>query len=123
MLRPLSERAATLSTTLSLSSPRWLDAIHLHFSHHVEHHLFPTLSHRYYPLVRASLRRRAGTRYFAPTHWGALRVLYATPRHYAENNVLVNPLTGTRVAMAEVEARLRRADPLCLGTPTDHRRS
>lgn len=115
MLRPLSARGGALTTALSLTSPRLVDAVHLHFSHHVEHHLFPGLSHRHYPLVRAALRRHAGPAFVAPTHWGALRVLWTTPRHYAAPDVLANPLTGARVALREVEMRLRAADPALAG--------
>jgi fatty acid desaturase len=111
MLRPLTDQPESLATTMSVTTLRPIDAIHLHFSHHVEHHLFPAMSHRYYPLVRASLRRHAGKRYLAPAHWRALLTLYRTPRHYASYDELINPLTGSRVPLAMVEARLRPGDP------------
>ena len=111
MLRPLTDTLDAVSTSLSVTAPRVIDMVHLHFSHHIEHHLFPSLSHRYYPLVRRSLRRHAGGSYSAPTHWRALLALYRTPRHYADYHTLIDPLTGKRVALAAVEDRLRRADP------------
>jgi fatty acid desaturase len=111
MLRPLTDAPECLATTTSVTTLRAIDVAHLHFSHHVEHHLFPAMSHRYYPLVRRSLRRHAGARYLAPAHWCALLTLYRTPRHYATYDELINPLTGERLPLAEVEARLRRADP------------
>jgi fatty acid desaturase len=113
MLRPLATRPDDFTTTMSVTTLRIVDFVHLHFSHHTEHHLYPALSHRYYPLVRASLRRHAADRYLAPAHWRALAVLYTTPRYYAEpadgvtDLHLVNPLTGHRTSMAAVEARLR----------------
>jgi fatty acid desaturase len=111
MLRPLTDAPECLATTMSVTTSSAIDAIHLHFSHHVEHHLFPAMSHKYYPLVRASLRRHAGHRYLAPAHWRALLTLYQTPRHYATYDELINPLTGRRLSLAAAEAHLRRADP------------
>jgi hypothetical protein len=45
----------SLSTTMSVSTFRVVDWLLFNFSHHVEHHLFPSMSPRYYPLVRQSL--------------------------------------------------------------------
>ena len=109
MLRPLTDAPECLATTMSVTTLRAIDLIHLHFSHHVEHHLFPSMSHKHYPLVRASLRRHAGNRYLAPSHARALLTLYQTPRHYATYDELINPLTGRRLPVAAAEARLRRA--------------
>ena len=107
MLRSLTDAPDCLVTTMSVTTVRAIDTIHLHFSHHVEHHLFPAMSHRYYPLVRRSLRRHAAGRYLAPAHWRALLTLYQTPRHYATYDELINPLTGRRLPLSTVEARLR----------------
>jgi fatty acid desaturase len=112
MLRPLTNAPDCLATTMSVTTLAAIDVIHLHFSHHVEHHLFPAMSHRYYPLVRESLRRHAGDRYLAPSHWRALLTLYQTPRHYVTYDELMNPLTGHRLSLDAVEARLRSAHPL-----------
>jgi fatty acid desaturase len=111
MLRPLTDRRQALATSLSVTTLGLIDKIHLHFSHHTEHHLFPSLSHRYYPLVRRALRRHAGAGYAAPAHWRALLMIYRTPRHYADREALINPLTGERVALAVVDDLLRSADP------------
>jgi fatty acid desaturase len=110
MLRPLSQVPDCLATTMSVTTLGAIDALHLHFSHHVEHHLFPAISHRYYPLVGQSLRRLAGGRYLAPSHWRALVTLYQTPRHYGRYDELVNPLTGHRLPLDVVEVRLPQVD-------------
>ncbi|HXJ80205.1 MAG TPA: fatty acid desaturase [Candidatus Methylomirabilis sp.] len=115
MLRPLTDVPECLVTTMSVTTFRAIDAIHLHFSHHIEHHLFPAMNHRYYPLVRQSLRRHAGERYLAPSHWLALVTLYQTPRHYVTYDELMNPLTGRRLPLATVEGRLRRIDLVARG--------
>lgn len=107
MLRPLVTRPDALDTTMSVSTSRLFDLIFFNFSHHVEHHLFPSMSPRYYPLVRESLRRHAGDRYLAPSHWRALRLVFLTPRLYVDSHTLVDPRGGSRVTIATVEAALR----------------
>ena len=107
MLRPLVTRPHALETTMSVTTSKVLDLLFFNFSHHVEHHLFPSMSPRYYPLVRRSLRRLAADRYLAPPHWRALRLVFGTPRLYADFCTLVDPHGGSRVSTAMVEAALR----------------
>src|SRR5262249_19794893 len=45
-LNPLTEMNDPLANTLSVTSPRWVTWLHLQFGHHVEHHVFPTMSGR-----------------------------------------------------------------------------
>jgi fatty acid desaturase len=108
MMRPLSPHRDTLGTTMSVTTLGWLDRIHFHFSHHVEHHLFPTLSTCYAPLIRARLLELVPDRYLAPPHIRALCVLFASPRVYDGEQALVEPYTGRRVSIPQVEAALRR---------------
>ena len=103
MLRPLSEEVDTLGGTMSVTTWKVLDWAHFNFSHHVEHHLFPSMPSSQYPLVRKSLKKLVGDRYLAPSHWWALAVLYGTPRVYDGLTTLVEPTTGRRVALASVE--------------------
>jgi fatty acid desaturase len=106
LMRPLTDVQDTLSTTMSVSTPLILDKLHFHFSHHVEHHLFPSLCTKYAPLVRASLLRHARDRYIAPSHLRSLLVLHRTPRIYDGWQTLVNPSTGRRVAIQTIEEML-----------------
>jgi fatty acid desaturase len=103
MLRAMSNCPDILSVTMSVTTSPLLDRLHFYFSHHVEHHLFPSMSSQHYPLVRDALRRLAPDRYLAPPHWWALLVLFATPRLYDGDDVLVEPVSGCRVSIAEVE--------------------
>jgi fatty acid desaturase len=107
MVRPLADGPDALGTTMSVSTSRALDLLFFNFSHHVEHHLFPSMSPRYYPLVRRSLYRHAPDRYLAPAHWRALRLVFSTPRFYADAGTLVRPPTGARVPIAAVDAAIR----------------
>jgi fatty acid desaturase len=119
MLRPLADRTDSLGTTMSVTTVRALDLLFLNFSHHVEHHLFPSMSPRYYPLVRRSLYRHAVDRYLAPSHWRVLRLVFRTPRFYADPQTLVRPPDGARVPLAAVEAAVRTGEPLSLPGAVD----
>jgi len=79
LLLPLVEDDDQLATTMSVTTHRWLDLLHFNFSHHAEHHMFPAMSSKYFPLVRAELRRHAGDRYLAPPHWKALCMVRHPP--------------------------------------------
>jgi fatty acid desaturase len=107
MLRPLVTDSDSLRTTMSVSTFRVLDVLFFNFSHHVEHHVFPSMSPRYYPLVRRSLYRHAPDRYLAPSHWKALALVFRTPRLYADPTTLVAPEGGRRIPLARVEAAIR----------------
>jgi fatty acid desaturase len=107
MLRPLSDSPKVLDSSMSVTTCGFLDFMHLHFSHHVEHHLFPSVNHKYYPQIRELLLQYAPDKYLAPTHWRALRVLYSTPRVFCAARGFVNPIDGTAVPISYVEEQLR----------------
>ena len=107
MLCPMAPSRDTVRTTMGVTVHKILDVLHFHFSHHLEHHLFPAMCSRYYPLVRQSLRRHLGDCYLAPPHWRALLDVARTPRVYDGAQALVDPFTGRRVEIADVLATLR----------------
>lgn len=107
MLRPLSTERDSLITSMSVTAHPLLDWMHFHFSHHVEHHLFPAMGSDGYPGVRACLRRRLGDRYFAPRFGAALVAIFRTPRLYADAVTLIAPERGARRSLADVERALR----------------
>jgi fatty acid desaturase len=109
LLCPMSTTLNALQTTMSVKTLRILDLLHLNFSHHTEHHLFPEVSHRYYPLVRQVLEREFACEYQAPAHWRALFVLFRVPRAW-NGEEFFDQATGRRVALAEV-ARMLHATP------------
>jgi len=97
-LNPLTEVNDPLANSLSVTGPRWLEALHLHFGYHVEHHLFPTMSGRHAPAVRDVLRRLYGERYLTMPHTQALRLLYTRPKLHREHDTLVDPRTRATFA-------------------------
>jgi fatty acid desaturase len=107
MLRPLSDERDTLGTTMSVTTFKFLDRIHFHFSHHVEHHLFPTMCSSMAPRVRETLIQHFSDCYLAPPHWRAFIMVFQTPRIYDGPQVLVEPYSGRRKDIPSVEAALR----------------
>ncbi len=88
LLRPLSEINDPLANTISVSSHWLADRLHLCFSYHREHHLFPSMSHRSGPQVRRSLAQ-LGLQPEPPlSHWRAFKLVLATPRLYDGSHVL-----------------------------------
>jgi fatty acid desaturase len=93
-LNPLTSTNDPLVNGLSVRNPRWLEALHLQFGYHVEHHIFPTMSAVYAPCVRAELRRLYGERYLSLPHWRALHLIYARPKLHQAADTLVDPRSG-----------------------------
>src|SRR5262245_37454823 len=98
-LNPLTDVNDPLANTLSVTSPRWLERLHLHFGYHVEHHLFPTVSGRHAPAVREVMRRLYGDRYLTMPHARALRLLYTRPKIHDGHDTLIDPRTRERFAV------------------------
>jgi fatty acid desaturase len=107
LLRPLVIEPDLLETSMSVHTNRWLDIIHFKFSHHVEHHLFPTMSSRHASRVRQKLHEHAADRFLAPAHWAALRLVFATPRIHDGKAALVSPRGGARVVFEQLTEALR----------------
>ncbi|MBI4292370.1 MAG: acyl-CoA desaturase [Betaproteobacteria bacterium] len=108
-LNPLVDDEDQLATSMGVTTHPWLDLIHFNFSHHAEHHLFPAMSSKYYPLVRAKLRQYAGERFVTPPHWKALLMVFRTPRFHVGKDVLVDPASGRVAAVARVTEALAGA--------------
>lgn len=110
MLRPLSPTTDSLATSMSVTTFRLLDRLHLHFSHHVEHHLFPAMPTSSAPAVRAVLRDAFADAYVAPPHGRALAMLLRTPRFYDGLDTLAEPWNGRRRELGAVTAELTGRD-------------
>jgi fatty acid desaturase len=109
-MRPLTISNDSLENSMSVRTWRLLDVLHFRFSHHVEHHMFPGVSSKFYPELRAWLQREVPDRYICPPLSVALRQLYATPRVYLDFDTLVDPEdTERRVDTTELARTLRNA--------------
>lgn len=112
-LRPLTETDESLLNSMSVRTLKWIDILHLNFSHHVEHHIFSSMNHRFTPLVRKYLVKYAPDLYVAPPHWKALWYLYKTPRVYLDDHTLIDPFTGRTMDLRELAAELQ-GQPLAI---------
>lgn len=83
-----------LANSLSVTGPRFIEWLTLHFGFHVEHHLFPAMSGRHAPKVRNALRQLFPDSYQSMPYWKAQRQLHRSPRVYADASTLVDPRTG-----------------------------
>ncbi len=62
-LHPIHDESDPVGSSTSVIVPRWVDALHFNFSYHTEHHLFPGMDSRFYPLVSDKLREKFPDRY------------------------------------------------------------
>jgi fatty acid desaturase len=92
-LSSLSAVNDPLVNSLSVRNAAWLEKLHFQFGYHVEHHVFPTVSGRYAPLVRDALVRFYGERYLSLPHPRALRLLYTRPKLHDTPDTLIDPRT------------------------------
>lgn len=93
-LSPLTDVNDPLVNSLSVTTPRFVEILHLNFGMHVEHHLFPSMSSKFAPLVRAQLLARWPHRYQSLPLFTALGRLWSTPRVYASPTRLEDPRSG-----------------------------
>ena len=96
------------------------------FGFHVEHHLFPAMSTRHAPAVRAACAARWPERYQSMPLGEALRRLHRTARVYIDATTLIDPNTGPRpdadAAPAAAPSRCRRPRRCCspARSPPEH---
>jgi fatty acid desaturase len=90
-MRPQTKENNPLENSMSVTTLSVVDHLHFNFSHHVEHHMFPRMSAKHAPRVRAWLIEHVGDRYVSPSHAKALAYLYKTPRVYLDSHTLVDP--------------------------------
>jgi fatty acid desaturase len=62
-LNPISHSHDPVAGTTSVIVPRWMDWLHDNFSYHTEHHLFPQMDPKHYPLVSDLLMEHFPERY------------------------------------------------------------
>jgi fatty acid desaturase len=89
-LSPHTEVNDPLLNSLTVTVPRWMNWCTLGFGYHVEHHLFPWMSSRHAPAVRALVIARWGERYQSMPLGKALLALHRTGRVYKTATTLAD---------------------------------
>jgi len=86
-LRPVDDGHDVLAASTSVLVPKFVDVLHANFSYHAEHHLFPTMNSKHFPLVAKLFRERFPDRYhcipFSEAWSGLWRNAIATRRRTA----------------------------------------
>lgn len=101
MLSPMTSINDPLLNSVSLRVPKLFDALHLNFSYHTEHHIFPTINSDYYPVVQELLETHYPERMNlldAKVAWDLLR---KTPRHY-KNETIFTDWNGEKSVVSPV---------------------
>jgi fatty acid desaturase len=94
LLNPQLEDEDQLLGSLSVTSPPIVEILHLGFGHHTEHHLFPSVSHKFGRIIKQVTKELWPDRYHELSHWRALKLLWQTPRLYLDYDHLVDVTTG-----------------------------
>ena len=110
-LSPLSDTNDPLLNSLTVTTPRWVEWLTLGFGFHVEHHLFPAMSTRHAPEVRAVLRDLYPEKYQSMPLLRATSALHGSARVYKDATTLVDPSSGREWPT------LRATEPCA---PTEH---
>ena len=79
-----------LRNSVSLRVSKIFDKLHLNFSYHTEHHIFPGLNSDYYPMVQELLQLHYPKRMNLLNAGDAWRLLMQTPRHYKNENTFTD---------------------------------
>jgi len=91
MICPMTTVNDPLKNSVSIRVPKILDLLHLNFSYHTEHHIFPGMNSDYYPMVRELLKIHYPERMNYILDAGeAWRFLLTTPRHYKDEKTLTD---------------------------------
>ena len=79
-----------LINSVSLRVPKLFDLLHLNFSYHTEHHIFPAMNSDYYPVLQELLKTHYPERFNLVNGEQAWHLLMQTPRHYQSDHVLTD---------------------------------
>jgi len=93
-LSPLTALNDPLLNSLSVTTPRLVEWLTLGFGYHVEHHLFPAMSMRHAPEVRALLRAHYPRKYQSMPLLRATVAVHSSARVYKNRTTLVDPHSG-----------------------------
>ena len=97
-ISPLTEDANDpLVNSLTVRSNGLVERFHLYNNFHVEHHVLPYVNPVHAPRIAGKLREIWPEKYQELSHLAALRRVYASPKFYKEDTVLINPRTRKTV--------------------------
>jgi fatty acid desaturase len=96
LLCPMTDTNDVLVNSLSIRVPKIFDILHINFSYHTEHHIFPGMNPDYYPMVQELLLEHYPEKFNLINAGKAWKLMLQTPRHYLNDNTLTD-WTGTKL--------------------------
>lgn len=90
LLNPLCDHADPLVGSTTVVVPAWMNWLHANFSYHTEHHVFPAMSSRYYPVVSRLLQEHF------PERYNQLPLREAWRRIWRHDKYIEEPAGGAR---------------------------
>jgi len=100
-----------LINSVSLRVPKLFDKLHLNFSYHTEHHIFPGMNSDYYPMVQELLKVHYPERMNLLNVGDAWRLLMQTPRHYKDENTFTD-WSGEKTVTCPLSQDVHLAKPV-----------
>lgn len=79
-----------LVNSLSIRVPKIFDVLHINFSYHTEHHIFPGMNPDYYPMVQELLLAHYPERFNLLDANKAWKLMLQTPRHYLDETTFTD---------------------------------
>jgi fatty acid desaturase len=90
LLCPMTSVNDVLINSLSIRVPKLFDVLHLNFSYHTEHHIFPGLNSDYAPMVQELLQTHYPEKFNLLNAGKAWELMLKTPRHYRDENTFTD---------------------------------
>ncbi|NJL35489.1 MAG: fatty acid desaturase [Leptolyngbyaceae cyanobacterium RM2_2_4] len=95
-----------LVNSVSLKIPKLFDVLHLDFSYHTEHHIFPGINSDYYPVVQKLLQAHYPERFNLLEAGEVWRLLMQTPRHH-QNDTTFTDWSGEKSVLCPLSHPLK----------------
>ncbi|PZO42354.1 MAG: fatty acid desaturase [Pseudanabaena frigida] len=95
LLCPMTDVNDVLVNSLSIRVPKIFDLLHINFSYHTEHHIFPGMNPDYYPMVQELLLTHYPEKFNLMDADKVWNLMMKTPRHYFDENTLTD-WSGTK---------------------------
>ncbi|MDZ5473727.1 acyl-CoA desaturase [Bacillus sp. 31A1R] len=93
-LNPQTDINDPLANSLSVTVPKFIDVLHFNFSYHTEHHIFPGMNPKFYPMVKKKILEMWPERYHEMPMEKAMIALFITPRVYYTKEELIDMQLG-----------------------------
>ena len=96
LLCRMTDKNDVLVNSLSIRVPKIFDLLHINFSYHTEHHIFPGMNPSYYPMVQELLLTHYPDQFNLMDADKAWKLMLETPRHYLDKTTFTD-WSGTKL--------------------------